>query len=353
MMLFSRKVKLLLLAVLGGVISACSETEELPEKGRIAFHADNAFTAITRSVSIQSFGVSASVYAAGNSFASAGCGSFFYNEEVSAATGATKHYWPGKDFSCSFFAYYPYGNSLLTLSSASTDLGKPVYSLETPLAVSKQVDFMTAEVLDHEGIASEAVPLTFFHRCAAVRYSFYNQSASTITIHSIHMADVKRNGVLQEDLWTVSGDAVSMENPMSLTVNLPVEGNEQLELSEDNQTLKLIPQTIPQSASFLKIIYTANGESKESILALTFDLELTEGKLYNLAITLGDYEPLVIDITNIQVADWVITANVPPPPENTDAGIGGTIDGWKDGGSIDSNDTDVSNGVNDWVENSK
>ena len=57
---------------------------------------------------ISNLGVSASVYPAASSYASAGCGSYFYKESVSSGT-PTRFYWPTADYKISFFGYYPYG----------------------------------------------------------------------------------------------------------------------------------------------------------------------------------------------------------------------------------------------------
>lgn len=77
-------------------------------------------------------------------------GSYFYNREVDAKKGTTEYVWPGEDKSVAFFAYAPFNNANVAVSSQN-GTGRPVYSLTVPSDVKAQPDFITAEVLDMRG----------------------------------------------------------------------------------------------------------------------------------------------------------------------------------------------------------
>ena len=76
----------------------------------------------TTTATITTYGVSSSVCdASTGTYTSVGCGSYFYNEEITAATGRCKYYWPGSSYKISFFGYAPYGRYTYSFFSSIKD----------------------------------------------------------------------------------------------------------------------------------------------------------------------------------------------------------------------------------------
>ena len=135
------------------------------ERENIRFDNDVTTMAVTRGAvttlaTLDSYGVSAGVHDADEDYSTGQCGNYFRNLEVSADNGQTTYLWPANGYEISFFAYAPFGNANISLSSASTT-GRMQYTYTVPDAVASHIDFMTAEVLDVACPSSETVSLNF------------------------------------------------------------------------------------------------------------------------------------------------------------------------------------------------
>ena len=308
-------------ALIVATFTACSNYMDDEEKGRKTPDSYISFTpmeiqtigvtrgAQTTTATITEYGVSSSIYPAANSYTSAGCGSYWFNEEVDAASGNSGHYWPGADYRVSFFAYAPYGLAALAPRSKN-DFGHPVYQYTVPSAIVNQADFITAVVLDHSGEAeTEPIPLTFEHQCTDIRFNIYNQGSDAITVHSIAMNGLKYSGTNTNGVWTLNPSVNSTSvNPFLLSLGTAIAGEATVDVT---------------------------GTSNHT---LTSDLILQKGKSYTFKLTLGE-GALIVD-TETDIQDWEVEVKY--------LSIGGvsTSNTWTQPGVNDGQ----SIGVEDWEE---
>jgi hypothetical protein len=232
--------------------------------------------------SMTSFGVSASVYPASNSYTSAKCGSYWFNNEITRASGRSGYYWPSSDYRLSFFAHYPYGHSALTVRSAD-DFGSPVYQYTVPSAVASQADVMTAKVTDRRGGANSSISLPFNHNCAAVKIIFHNEGQfRASTVRSISIEGVKYSGTLHDNIWTLSNSVNSSSiNPFSLTCNTTIAAGASVNLTGTSNIFMMLPQSLPATAK-LKIV--TNNNTYEARLSGTW----TAGKIYTYTVGMAE-----------------------------------------------------------------
>ena len=213
----------------------------------------NTRGSMATSSSIASYGVSASVYPKANTYTSAGCGSYFYNEEIDASTGVSGYYWPSSDYKVSFYAYYPYNNSALTIGSKEAT-GAPVYSYTVPTTIANQADVMTAQELNHAGGSSSAVEMTFNHHCAALRFVLTNETGADLEVESISIEGVKYSGTLTEGTWTLSSSVNSNTvNPFVLECDKTISDGDTETLTGSSDIFLMLPQTLTSSAK-LKLV---------------------------------------------------------------------------------------------------
>ena len=293
----------------------------------------------TTTSTITSYGVTSSVCdATTGSYATAECGSYFYNEEIAAATGRCKYYWPGSSYKISFFAYAPYGEGV-TLSSPKTKAGFPVYSYTVPQGVAAQLDFMTADVLDRVATPTTTpVTLTFYHRCSDIRFNVTNRNTSyDLTVKSITLCGMKYSGSFEGDTWTLTGSPNTASNhPFTYTVQKEIEAGATVDVTETENHFMVLPQTIAAGTNFIVVKTTEYGAEKTYIYNLDAALTLEKGKSYTFNLIIGDGQ-LIVD-PDTDVNDWEVTqvylngsvdAN---PQEPSDQNIGGgtvTINDWQ------------------------
>lgn len=257
----------------------------------------------TTTDNLLSYGVSCSIYDASSSFTSSAYGSYFSNLKIDASKGTCEYPWPGERYKVSFFAYAPYGNDALTVSDAST-LGRPVYTYTIPSDISKQADFITAEVTDISGTATGTpVALTFNHHLSDVTFSVFNKGYEDIIVHSISVYGVKYKGSYS-DKWTLGTDVNSAtSNPFTLTVtDGTIAGQATVDVSGTNNHMMLLPQTVSSGTDFIVVNATINGDTKDYTYTLSSDYIMEEGKAYRLKISLGVQYISVSTVGEIE--DW-------------------------------------------------
>ena len=257
----------------------------------------------TSKEAITEYGMSSSIYPAANSYTSAGCGSYWFNEVIDAATGNSRHYWPGANYRVSFFAYAPYGLSALYPTSRSTT-GYPVYSYTVPSAIANQADFITANVTDHSGAGiTDPVPLTFSHQCTDIRFNVYNQGSDAITVHSISICGVKFSGTFCQSnnpKWMLNATVNSTSvNPFTLTLGTSIAADATVDVTGTTNHFIMLPQTVPSGTAIFDVDATVSGTRKHYYHTLSSDLTLLAEKSYNFRLTLGEASMLVDEDTEI------------------------------------------------------
>ena len=257
---------------------------------------------------ITTYGVTSSVCnASTETYASVGCGSYFYNEGVVAATGQCKYYWPGSSYKISFFAYAPYGESILTLSSAASKIGYPVYSYTVPQEVAAQLDFMTADVLDRIATPTTTpITLTFKHRCSDVRFSVTNRNPNdALTLKSISLVGMKYSGTFEGETWTLTGSAnTSSSHPFTFTSNTEIAAGATIDATGTINHFMVLPQTVSSGTDFIIVKTTEYGTEKTYTYTLDSNITLEKGKSYTFSLIIGNGE-LIVD-PDTDVNDWEV-----------------------------------------------
>ena len=305
------------IAFAAGLMTSCTEnlSSDMAENP-IAFTIDgNSFegSVVTRGAqvsSISNFGVSASVYDkdAVGGYTSAGCGSYFFNEQIQTATGRSNYFWPGSSYKVSFYAYLPYGNSALSLSSPKTKTGFPVYSYTVPTAASEQLDVMTAKVLDMAGTATTTpVMLTFEHKLADIRFKVTNQHPTdALTVSSIQVCSMKYTGTLENDTWTLTGSANSpSSSPFTFTPSQSVAAGATTDITGTANHFMVLPQTVASGTTIFVVKTTEYGSERTYTHVLTSDFTFEKAKSYTFTLILGDAQLIVDPETDIN--DWEST----------------------------------------------
>ena len=308
------KITIIKAALIVATISAITGCSSLDEERDSKIQSLITFTpmeiqSITRGTqttknAITSYGVTSSIYSAGSSYTSAKCGSYWLNEEIETVSGNSGHYWPGGEYRVSFFTYAPYGSPLSIRSS--NDLGYPVYQYSVPSAISNQIDFITADIIDHSGEGiTDPIPLTFSHQCTDIRFNIYNQGTESLTVHSIAICGVKYSGTCAGGVWTLN-DAVNSTsvNPFLLTLGTAVSGGATVDVTGTNNHFIMLPQIVPSGTNIFDIDATIAGTRKHYYYTLTSNLTLLKSKTYTFNITLGESGIIVDMETDIQ--DWEV-----------------------------------------------
>ena len=257
---------------------------------------------------ITQYGVSCAIYPATNTFSSATCGSYWFNQTIIAATGESGHYWPGNEYRLSFYAYAPCDNNALYPTSKN-NIGYPVYSYTVPTAVANQADFITANITDNSGTpTTEPVQLNFNHQCADICFDVYNEGSTNITLHSIAINGVKYSGTFCESnnpKWTLDNTVNSTSvNPFLLSLGKVITAGQTVDVTETTNHFIMLPQTVASGTQIFDVDATVNGTRKHYYHTLASDLTLQAAKSYTFKITLGEGVMKVSEDTDIQ--DWQV-----------------------------------------------
>lgn len=253
---------------------------------------------------LTSFGVSCSIYSPSNSYTSSTLGSYFYNQEISASTGKTEYYWPGNNYKLSFFAYAPYNNSNVILTSKGSH-GRQNYTYTVPSNIDEQIDLITAESLDISGESSETpVVLSFSHACTDIKLSVNNKGEDEITVHSITICGLRYTGTYSDGSWTLTGNANTSTNHAFklFPSTTSIEAEATVDITGTSQHIIVLPQTIASGTDFI-IVDATIGDSRETLTyTLEDELILEQSKSYNMKISLG-VNYIDVDATS-DITDW-------------------------------------------------
>lgn len=257
---------------------------------------------------ITQYGMSAAIYPAANDFSSVSCGSYWFKETIEAATGNSRHYWPGMEYRLSFYAYAPCDNAALFPTSKNT-LGYPIYQYTVPSAIANQADFITANVINHSGTGiTDPVPLSFSHQLSDLRFNVYNQGSDALTVHSISIYGVKYSGTFCEGnnpKWTLNSSVNSLTvNPFTLSLGTSIASEVTTDVTGTTNHFILLPQTVASGTTIFDVDATVSGTRKHFYHTLTSDLTLLPEKSYTFRIILGEASMLVDEETEIQ--DWTV-----------------------------------------------
>lgn len=262
----------------------------------------NEMKTVTRGAkvsTVSTVGVCASVYSSSSSYTSAGCGSFFYNQQVTSGL-PTEFFWPTSDYKLSFFGYYPKGNAAFTLQSTANTTGAPTYAYTVPSAIADQVDVMTCQNVNILGGGSSPVGLTMKHRCAAICFSVTNSRLFAVTLTSVSIEGVKYSGTLNEETWTLASAVnSSSSNPFTLAYGSSIASGATVDVTGTTNIFLMLPQTIPAGA---KVKVSIAGEDP---LYTNLSGIWAAGKQYNYNLDIQNNTITIVD-ENTGVEDWAI-----------------------------------------------
>lgn len=278
----------LLLLFFGACSSNEEHTEELQQQTIQFGTATSDFTATKGSQatlsSIKVYSVSCAYYPSDQSYASAACGSYWFDLAIQASTGYTGYYWPGKKYKLSFYAYYPYGHSTITLNSKPSDLGIPIYDYLMPNSSVDQPDFMTCDVLDHMGTSTTPIALAFSHRLTNIRFSVYNQSEGDLIINHVRLHNIRSEGSFHDGSWNVN-DVTATASTM---LDVSIAEEETKDVTLENNQFFIIPQTVRAGTEFIEVNTNEGGENKTYLFTPSEDMQFDMGKSYLLKLIIGN-----------------------------------------------------------------
>ena len=200
-----------------------------------------------------SFGALAYVYS--EAWSDALTPDYMYNVEITEASGwtATDYNWPGRGKKIRFFAYAPYGAEGTVLSAQQT-AGAPTITYTPPSAVADQKDLVVAAPAEMDGASApdKTAALTFRHALTAVRFTVGDDMmAGRIT--KVTLKNVYGKAVY--DMGTAQWSGFTSSSSFTQTLSKDVDGTPDEEITPEEATFMMIPQTLPFGAT-IEVGYT-------------------------------------------------------------------------------------------------
>lgn len=178
------------------------------------------------------------------------------DEEVYYHSGmwktANDHFWPGSGKNVTFFAYAPYGQSGLTKSASA---GTPVLTYIVPLEVAYQSDLLATDATTYAGDRNAAAPLSFKHILTSIK--FVTGTIPACTINSISIKGVYGRG--DYTLGASGWGSYGLKADFTIAVNKSFDGTSGVAITTDEQTLMMVPQTLPAGAKIELNVTDANS----------------------------------------------------------------------------------------------
>ena len=168
-----------------------------------------------------------------------------------------KFYWPGVK-TLNFYAWYPHAANAegLTVSGADQN-GAPTLHYIVPDDVKKQMDVMTAVASDQSEL--EAIPLTFNHALAAVKFVAGNDLPNCV-VKSIKLYGLQFEGTydIGTSTWT---DVKPAKKDFTVTWgDKAVEGTVGSPVTAEDETFFMMPQTLNGASVEVTFKDTDNSE---------------------------------------------------------------------------------------------
>ena len=208
------------------------------------------------------------------------------------ATNSTRNYWNVPDASdstwpidskVSFHAYAPHSsesNSMLSSSSDLTNVQTNIHYTASSADIVNQPDLIVATNAAQRSktAANTPVALQFSHALTAVSFAMSSDLADVIgngaQLTSVSLQNIPNEGdcqlIAQDDKHTSSSAIWKLDSDKKGTYtfdlsakNVSVGSN--LALTDDNQTLMMIPQTLPDGA---KLVFTFKLNSQTQVLTV-------------------------------------------------------------------------------------
>jgi len=213
---------------------------------------------------------------------------FYMDEDVTDKgnnrwSSETVYYWPGEGHTLQFYAWAPADAEFTDTPSApaSTTL-----SYTVPADAIDQKDIMVASPEETAGNHNAEQSLVFRHICTAVRFATGTQMQPGI-IKSVALKGVRYNGIydMKYGVWKLDESTSDFTQTVDKTIPAANE-----DITSDNGTFMMLPQTLPAEAIVEVKFINANNEER----TLTASIGNTKWKMgttvtYKLSIT-PEYE---------------------------------------------------------------
>ena len=303
-------IKLMTVGFMALAVLSCSKSDSQPEyqkplgfsgyTARPASKANASFVQGTELPSGQAFGVYAYNTGTSERFDAnsiSGYGKFMSDVAVTYNGGGASdpqkypyspmRYWPNdkENNRLAFFAYYPYGGVGLT-KTGFADFTVTVQ--DTP---ASQIDFMLSDVLDNQmyGAAgsahtsTEVVDLKFYHMLTQVRFKGKTDApaGATVKVTALTLENIINKGTLAPNVsatssvWTADETSTADYTVTLKDIALPSTtvdpSAEAVALTEANQTLLLMPQTLK---GVLSITYSITTTTPARTIQETVEIPL-------------------------------------------------------------------------------
>ena len=188
---------------------------------------------------------------------------FFYNIEAAKVSGTQNfklkkdYFWPNDTDVVSFFAYAPYGDENVELSSATQEGPQSVF-FKVNTDVKEQADFIIAQAVSTSHLNTSQTPsvaLNFTHQLTGIRFVIGDQFLKG-WIKSISL-----KGVYTQGTYTIGGDWTlddTKKGNFTISYNLdkPVVGTSGEEVSASDEVFMMIPHTFADDdAATIEVVY--------------------------------------------------------------------------------------------------
>lgn len=276
-------------------IASPSSSADLPSRAT-PVTGDNMYT---------SFGVSAYCYS--DSWDETKLPNYFYNVTATKQGDsyglATNYDWPGAGKKLRFFAYAPIDEKLYQFSS-STQGGAPTITCR---CYGYGRDLLVAQTGEMSGDSNSSASLKFQHAMTAVKFVCGDDMPEGI-IYSIRFRNIYHRGTynFETESWNVD----RTESWVSSSIDkIPTTGTPGEAISSEDNTLMMMPQTLPDSAYIELVFRYKSGWS----VVLKADIGGTEwpmGKTvtYNLSTSSLKWD-YVLELRSNPITDSIIPYN--------------------------------------------
>lgn len=175
-------------------------------------------------------------------------------------TTAEPYYWPtGKTLS--FYAWYPYASSNLTVSDKQ-QAGPPIFTYEVPTGVNEQEDLMGASSSGSYATGNPAVSIQLRHLLTAVKFKA-SADMPACSIKTITLKNVKYKGSRTFQTLQGSNDVDGFNETTDtkdfiLDVNQELNGYGEATLTDEGKTFFMMPQELGDDAC-LEVLVIMNS----------------------------------------------------------------------------------------------
>ena len=201
---------------------------------------------------------------------------FINNQQVTTSGSLwktnTDYFWPDDGDKLSFFAYTPFGDNNVTVSSASST-GTPSITYTANTDVTKQPDLMVAKTVNQTRNSSSiatGVDMSFYHALTAITFAVGKDMVPGV-FKSVSIKNTITTATynLLTNSWNTS-NGTSIGN-ISLNLNgttgITIDGTADVALTSGTTTMMMIPQAFASGSDAVIEVVFNNGNGDKTLTA--------------------------------------------------------------------------------------